>query len=462
MKLTMKIALFILIVTMLLIGFVFADTFTNVSFPYETNDFKYIQRNVSYNNSGYFYIRKIDFKVSDKVYQTSFIIPGTTGTIRYANSNNELVEAPLAEGFLPTDVMLHIQTDKYNMLLGQGYTYKDMGSGTIESVSSKAMYAKKQNENWLITYTYNMQKDCFGILWGMGSNKELINFKDENQIKVWSNYDLDKKARLGYEGYYYKSPDSYVPYTENSYWRIPTSYITNSLVKTGGSLAADIMGNALLIIAKDAQSNDGYFPSLPNSNWLAKDYNIGAGFFDTRFNADTMETYIIAYQKYKNPMYREVYLKMADYYLAHGGNNHYPSFDATGIEGWLVEDYSYNNNHLIQTHVSLNHQLQAIHVFLMLYEIEREQKYLDFTNKLLYGIKNTRDKWIMPDSNLVYAYMANGEMGLNDYPFLTYNDLYNVQSDLFRLYGTRDADLDKLMEAKKIWMDNNNISGYRK
>jgi hypothetical protein len=462
MKLHMKIFLLTLIIVLILAGTVFADPVTTNEIYHESADFKYVQKNTIYQNSGYFYMRKIDYNVSGKVYQTSFYIPGTTGTVRYSVDNKEMIEAPLSDGLLPSDVMIHIQTDQYNMILGQGYTYRDLGNGTIESISSKAIQVKRQNEKWLITYNYDMQEGCFGILWGVGSHKELMDYTNENQRKLWSGYDLNKHARLSYEGYYYKSPSSYMPYSENAYWRIPSSYITNSLVGTGGSLAADIMSNALLLTAKDTLNEEGYIPSQPLSNWLAHDYNIGAGFFDTRFNADTMKAFIIGYQKYKNPLFRETYLKMADYYMKHADNKHFSNINAAGIEGWLVEDYADKDNKETQTHVSLNHQLQAIHVFLMLYEEENNQKYLDYADKMLYGIKNSADKWIMEDNNLEYAYLINGEMGLIDYPFLTYNDLYVVQLKLMKIKGERDPELELLMAAKKAWMDANHISGYIK
>ena len=67
-------------------------------------------------------------------------------------------------------------------------------------------------------------------------------------------------------------------------------------MKTGGSLAAEIMGNALLIIAGESVNDQGYIPTLPESSWLSTDYKIGPGFFDTSFNADSIETFLVAYK----------------------------------------------------------------------------------------------------------------------------------------------------------------------
>lgn len=43
------------------------------------------------------------------------------------------------------------------------------------------------------------------------------------------------------------------------------------------------------------------------------------------------------------------------------------------------------------------------------------------------GIENTAAKWIMPDGDLYYSYGNNGRMITGDYPYLTYNDLLELQ-----------------------------------
>jgi hypothetical protein len=52
-------------------------------------------------------------------------------------------------------------------------------------------------------------------------------------------------------------------------------------------------------------------------------------------------------------------------------------------------------------------------------------------------------------------------MGLTDYPYLTYNDLCDVQDILAAMGRVRDPDLQMLMDSKKAWMDDNGVEGYR-
>ena len=56
--------------------------------------------------------------------------------------------------------------------------------------------------------------------------------------------------------------------------------------------------------------------------------------------------------------------------------------------------------------------------------------------------------------------MADGSYGLQDYPYLTYNDLYYLQKELLAMGRERNETLDALMEAKAKWMTQKGITGY--
>lgn len=419
----------------------------------------YIQSNNSIPDKGNFFIRKIVSK-ADETYWTSFRIPGDTGTLRYFDDEKHLFEVPMVEGALPQGRILFLSTERYNYIVGQPYAYRDLGSGTRESLSSHPIQLKRDQDGWIVTFRYSLSPGVQGILWGAGSVHELVDFNNSDQLRMWSNYDLDRNARLLYDGYHYKSPSTYNPSTPSSYWRIPSDYLANSMVRSGGSRASEIIGTSLLRLAHKNINDSGFLPTLPRSDWLFMDYGMEAGFFDTRFNADTIETNIVAYRRFGDSVFRDKAVRLAGYYLEHGRKNKYVLNDPDLGEGWLVEDYNHDSGQ--RNHTSLNHQLQAIHSFLLLHETEGNPEYMDFAEKMINGIKITRDKWIMPDGNLEYAYMPDGTMGLVDYDYLTYNDLLNVQEDLLRIKGERDQDLQILMESKRLWMDRNNVSGYRK
>ncbi|MGM0397224.1 MAG: hypothetical protein ACQEP4_09235 [Bacillota bacterium] len=419
----------------------------------------FVQTNNSLPGKGSFFLRRI-VSLSDYTYWTSFKIPGETGTLRYFDSNNDLIQVPLENGTLPQGRILFLSTEKYHYILGQPYSYRGLGGGTMDSVSSLPVNVRKNLDGWIVEFRYNLEPGVQGILWGAGSPNTLVDFSDKSQLRMWSSHDLDRNARLLYDGYHYKSPTTYYPSTPHSYWRIPSDYLTNSLVRSGGSLASEIMGQSLLKVAHRNINQEGFLPTLPLSNWLHNDYGISNGFFDTRFNGDTIETNVAAYNRFGDEIFIDAARRLAGYYMEHGKDNHYLVNDLAIGEGWLVEDY-YNTGGR-RNHTSLNHQLQSIHSFLLLYEVDGDHEYLNFAEQMLRGIKITRDKWIMPSGNLEYAYMPDGKMDHIDYEYLTYNDLLNVQDALVRIMGERDADLDLLIASKRIWMDMNSVVTYRK
>ncbi|MGI6751997.1 MAG: hypothetical protein ACOX4U_05180 [Anaerovoracaceae bacterium] len=422
---------------------------------------KYDQRYYYFEDKGHFFIRKIDpNKFDEKKYITSYDIPGDKGVIRYFDSAKKMKTVELTEGPININTTIFIETDRYSMVLGKPYIYRNLGYETIEHVGVGSISVKKIATGYNLTYTFNFQKNTFGIMWGVGSYNKLLDLENINNQKLWGNYDLDYNARLSYNGYHYRSPNSYVPSTNKSFWLIPSDHLANALIGTGGSLASNILGNALININLLKINGEGFMPTYPKSTWLYNDYGIGGGFFDTRFNGDTICTYLIAYKKFGNEKYRSAYLKMAEYYMSHGEKNHYTISGNTGGEGWLVQDYYAPNAK--KTLCALNHQLQAINAFYSLYLQEGNEKYLWFSDILLQGIKNSRNLWMIPHGDLHYAYMGNGKMGKADYPYLTYNDLYNVQQKIIHIKGVEDPDIKILMDHKRKWMDKNGVTQYKK
>ncbi|MCI6908189.1 MAG: hypothetical protein MR832_03425, partial [Clostridiales bacterium] len=82
-------------------------------------------------------------------------------------------------------------------------------------------------------------------------------------------------------------------------------------------------------------------------------------------------------------------------------------------------------------------------------------------DRLLAGIEDTGTAWIRADGNLHYARLPDGSFGLEDYPTLTYNDLYALQKELYGTTGKTNAVLDALMRAKLGWMRKNGVTGYQ-
>ena len=151
--------------------------------------------------------------------------------------------------------------------------------------------------------------------------------------------------------------------------------------------------------------------------------------------------------------------KYAEFFLEHAEKNSY----VTTNGGLLVEDYGYKFEHT-KTHVSLNHQLAEMNYLYKLYNITKEERYKEMADRMLKGVEDTKDQWVLANNNLNYAlyYLANTNT-MVDYPYLTYNDLKEAQELYMQSHNkAKNETLQYLMDCKMEWMLANGVTGYNK
>ena len=187
-----------------------------------------------------------------------------------------------------------------------------------------------------------------------------------------------------------------------------------------------------------------------------------AGFFDSRFNTDLGLAFIQDYKKFDEVRFMNYALQYGYFFQDFAQKHHYTVNGPWGEEGWLVHDYYHHEENYRPPHCSLNHQLNEIRFLYQLGEITADPSWIALADRLLKGIEITCDSWIKEDKDLHYCYFADGSFGLVDYPYLTYNDLFHLQTWLRKSTGSSNPYLQKLMDAKKIYMDFNGVSGYKK
>ena len=277
----------------------------------------------------------------------------------------------------------------------------------------------------------------------------LIDWSNETLRRLWVNYDLTGDSRLTYDGCCYRIEPDYEPAGENVFEYAPSMYVPNGMAQSGGSEAAFCLAAVMLDLARAHYTDEGFFPTDAKSLWLSRDYGVGPGFFDTRFNTDTAYSYLKMGRKYGIPAFEEAARRYTAYLLSH--------IERCGVpteHGVLVPDYAPSD---VPVHTSLNHQLAEI---LYLYR-DGSAGACAAADRLLAGIEDTGTAWIRADGNLHYARLPDGSFGLEDYPTLTYNDLYALQKELYGTTGKTNAVLDALMRAKLGWMRKNGVTGYQ-
>ena len=83
-------------------------------------------------------------------------------------------------------------------------------------------------------------------------------------------------------------------------------------------------------------------------------------------------------------------------------------------------------------------------------------------DRMLLAIVDTGSGWVMPNHNLYYSIKPDGTYVEGDYPYLTYNDLYDLRKYLSSSERSELETLTYLMGEKLQWMQKNGVTGYEK
>lgn len=413
-----------------------------------------------FENGDTYLITRFNFKEDSKNrFNTEVYIPGNTITVRYIDpETNKWVNTSNLKNLKYTT--LFIDTDTHSMVLGVPAVYStDFTNKTLTALKTfeQTPIIEKGNNNFKITLSFFQNKNAIGEFWYILSNKRLVDWSKKESFDELFTHDLSNNRRWSFDGYYFKTPTNYVPSGENVFYNHPSNYTGASWTKYGKNPLAKNMGYIMTETCMQNQNEQGFWQTGPKSLWLETDFNIGSNFYDTRFNTDFAFNLLNAYQQYNNPSFLESALKYAEFFIEHAKTNSY----LVNGGGILVADYASFDNNAEKTHVSLNHQLTEMNFLYQLYLITNEKSYLNLANEMLLGIENTKESWVLPDKNLNYALMYNKTTNkMVDYPYLTYNDLYQTKELIKLVFNTNNETIDYLLKNKKIWMDANNITGY--
>jgi hypothetical protein len=425
-----------------------------------TENAAYIQskRSLSFTNGDYFNILRYEFKEGNTApVEDSIDIPGSTIEIRYVDENGDWYMSTNPANASQTT--MYIDTDKCSLVVSVPAVYKDSyTNNTLEIIPEQesGITIEKTAEGYSLKYSYPGQDGTVGEIWYLYSSGKLADWNNAEHFRIL-NQDMSKTSRISYDGYYYTIPYNYEPYSENMMYRHPADYIGTAFVKYGDFPAATELAYALIDICMKNQNTQGFWATGPKSEWLATDFNIGAGFYDTRFSTDFAGSLIEAYKKYGNSDFLTAAVKYGEYFKQHAQNHSYITREA----GILVEDYGTISGTQNKTHVSLNHQLAEMNFLYQLYDVTREESYRQLADRMLKGIEDTQDQWVLADNNLNYALYYTGTYNtMKDYPYLTYNDLFTTKKLLNNYFNKSSATIDYLMACKLEWMQANNVTGY--
>ena len=298
--------------------------------------------------------------------------------------------------------------------------------------------------------------NSFSEQWGILSHNELVNWSDMATVDAIRVADLSRVRKWGGDGSYYTLPVGYSPYSANGFYRNNANHIGDKFIRSTGGMFEDF-GYVTMDTLIKTQTTDGFWGTSPRSDWLYKDYKIGAGFFDTRWDTEAAFFLLKGYRRFKEPQALEAASAYANFYCNFALSHSYKTING----GILVYDYGFDAIPGIKTHVSLNHLISEMNFLLEMYITTQDQSYLDVADRILTGVRDTGSSWVNKvNGDLHYAYLVNGKYGLIDYPTLTLNDLRYAQSLIRKVYEEEETTITKLIEAKEKYLKAHKIAYY--
>lgn len=385
------------------------------------------------------------------------VLPCTAGTIWYYDRETSYWKTTALDTMQLNSPCVYIDGDGADFFYYPPTGYNPLENNSLQLTGSTGFLSiKKVRKGWRVqmygSYLGAGEVCDYTLVKGKGE-PALLDTERENVMNLWSTYCNAGDGRWCYDGYYFPAAYNYIPTGTNVLYRCVAAYGANSMEgQSKGTRCANLLSAAMLDTLSLQQNEAGYFPSMSGSEWLKADYGIDPGYYDTRFNSDLL----LIYAKHirRTGALTEPASRYMDFFLHHAEECHFETENG----GWLVWDYAPAQK---PVHCSLNHQLAEM---LDLYEyadILQRPELTELADRMLLGLEDTKDDWLLDDGNLHYCQMPDGTFGKDDYPYLTYNDLFNIQKKYEELGRERSAALDELMAAKLTWMQANGVTGYK-
>ncbi len=354
--------------------------------------------------------------------------------------------------FLPPELTL-LKGEGGTLCLGTAEMVSDMGRGVFKEVERMAYHVEKLSQDQADLQGTRLRltvPDFAGDLemktWFYFSREEILDMENKEQLDLLRRGDLNRFRKFYGDGIYDLVPVSYEPTHGKGFWRCPAQHVGRAFMNNSRERFFQNIAAATVYTTISAQNEQGYWSTVPKSLWLHKDYGIGENFYDTRFSTDAAMFLMEAYQHFNET----AALFSAGNYAAFLMDFAREHSHITSGGGYLPMDYM-DASGVAENHSSLNHVLAEMNFLYRMYLITAREDYMAVADKMLRGVKDTRDQCIKGDGDLWYCRFVDGTYGLQDYPTLTLKDLREAQQILTRLYQQPDPDLTKLINSKESY-----------
>ncbi|HBN83205.1 MAG TPA: hypothetical protein DDZ89_05120 [Clostridiales bacterium] len=348
---------------------------------------------------------------------------------------------------------IYIESPVFSMVASSVNAYEKLEHGILRDLTDKSSVIQIHKD--YITAELPIKKGRLTEQWGVFSKEQLVDFSNENTYSVAKIADYSRFRKWSMDGQYYITPSSYTPSGNDCFYKNTAHHVGEVFLRTQGRYF-DAMSIVALYTAISDQTQDGIWPTEPESNWLREDYGIYESFYDTRFNTDAGLFLIRGWRKWKDPAFLASARAYGDYLVDFAMTHHFETENG----GFLVWDYTDKDFALLPTHVSLNHLVTEMNFLYELYIDTDEPVYMLIADKIKLAVRDTYQDWPKPNKDLWYAYMKDGSYGRDDYVNLTLKDLKYSQQLFLKLHGETDPRFAYLIQSKESYLKAHNLPLY--
>lgn len=252
------------------------------------------------------------------------------------------------------------------------------------------------------------------------------------------------------DGVYISMPEDYSPREGDAphIYRTATAWLLGPCTYASNGPMFTAIGKSIVYSYLDHINEQGFLPTEPTSGWLKSDFNIGGGFYDTRFNFDTMKRLMRAEAIWDDPEIGESVQRMLKFYCTFADQNRF-----NFLEHPFVPDYANENGSSNGALSSLNHYLSEGLLLLRAGDTYGNSDYSARGWRVLNSINATYYRWIRDNADLWYGVYPDGWLRRGDYVEVTYNDLLDAAALLTKYGRWEDYEgIQKLLHEKERWL----------
>lgn len=378
--------------------------------------------------------------------------PVTLRKFTYGTPENAAAQTVSSGVGYDSETSLYLEGGGLSVQSGRTVRLEPKGS-TVYAVETASSGTAFDTQNGVFTLQTRIAADGAAKVsyHGAACTSPLVDWGTAHRAQKIVNLDTTNEYLFLADGHYYEKPPDYLPCANEEgrfVYKTAASFVHKSAIEPNSGAYLRLLGLYLLYTRLESFNERGFIETPCESQWLHTDYQINAGFYDTRFNIDAIRALIFAERAGSEPRIRETVERALDFYVDFRSKHR---FLANG--SFFAPDYLDKDGDTAADHASLNHSLAE---GMALIEAGRQYQRADYFTEglaLFDELEKSWPIWLRPDNDLWYAVNRAGEMIRDDYVSVTYNDLVAAVTLLDETgHLERYPGLYALLYAKETWL----------